>query len=247
MFPRISWSSLLRFEQCEQRYGLTRRGFSEDLPASLVAVGSAVHAAAYAFCADQESLESVGQFAVDDLARRLAEARQRGDWSVDDSLVEDKWSEAREIASKVCEALALRRSVGSVWASEVKLVKYLQGWSLEAVVDLFERLPSGELWLWDVKTGKRPPDVGQLVFYDVVCRTLGWEPDGVGWLDREGCFRPVEVSSDMRLHMRERIRRAVEAIAGGDLVFSGFPSECQRCRSARWCPRLDKAREAARS
>lgn len=243
MFPRISWSSLRRFEQCPQRYFLARKGLEAPIPCRVVVVGSAVHNAVQSFV--QGHTFDPEAYASEDVRRLVDEARVRDeDYSVADTEVDGFAAEASRVAGVVVSAVSDRLARDSKFASEVSMNRYYGGWSLEGRIDLLERTPQNQLFLWDIKTGRSEPDPDQLRFYDVLARGVNVRPDTVGWLDRHGRFFEVVSGSDERAALRHRISRAVESIRADSFSFDGFPNECNRCRCNIVCPRMEVTRKA---
>ena len=185
-------------------------------------------------------------YAEADVHRLVAEAHTRGDYTVSEAQIETFAQQARDICGQVLGGIQQRQDRASVFASEVHMNRYFKGWCLEGHIDLLERAPNNCLYLWDIKTGQRPPDVDQLVFYDVLARSVDVIVDTVGWLDRFGVFYEIPSDGSRRAKMRRRIRKVVEHVTDDRFAYTGFPEACTRCSCASSCPKLDENRRVAR-
>ena len=247
MFPRISWSSLRRFEECPQKYYLARKGKEADIPIKIVGVGLATHSAVQSWV--QGHTDRPCEYAEQDLWRRVDEATERGDFSVSEDQIEGLAAKASEYTRSITDIISTKMDRASTFAAEVHMNRYYQGWSLEGRIDLLERTPQNQLFLWDIKTGQTEryaPDSDQLIFYDVLARAVNVTLDCVGWIDRFGAFYPIDSDGSRRAKMRRRIKRAVEHIGAGHFPYMGFPERCVKCRCNSSCPALEPNREAAR-
>lgn len=234
MYPRISWSSLKRFEECPQKFKLYREKKRKPIKESWVIRGNVLHFSLEQILTGRPK-SLIVEDAMRDHARMVEEARNLG-W--DEGEIAESEGMVRQGAAKLVELMEEYDHSG--WVSELRIFKFYKDWCLEGIIDAWDpALPE----VFDLKTGSW--DHGQMVFYSVLHatyfgeyprKTTVIEPLGRGMVD-------VVITPDEIRDMKDRIQRAVLAIGANDFPTSGFPEKCSWCPSARWCPAQAKTRE----
>lgn len=244
MYPRISWSSLNAFEECNMRHKLNRERKRAPIPASVVTVGNVLHYVSEQLITNQRhDYAAVIEQAERDFDRRVLEAETLG-WSAEE--VQEKRDRVTVGAGQLVNLYTQHFIAGPAYKAELHILKFYEGWSLEGYLDVTKFAKDGDqVWVdevWDVKSGGSKN--GQLHFYSVLCEAyFGRRPESLGFIEplARGMV-PIGVTDDQHMAMKQRIFDAVTAIRNDEFPTSGFPSKCGWCSSRAFCPATDKAR-----
>ena len=232
MYPRISWSSLKRYEECPQRYYLGRQKKRKPITEAWVLRGNVLHFALEQLTQGVAPIDVIDNSILNH-ERMVEEAIDLG-WGP--SEIEESENKVAHGAKRLTELYAQLDYPGIV--SEMRVFKFYQGWCLEGVFDLYA--PG---MVADLKSGSW--DAGQMVFYEVLYRAQFQEPtDRVLVIEPlgRGLVDVVVTEEEIDL-MRHRIKDVVEGVHANKFPTTGFPDKCNWCQNEPWCPATMKARE----
>lgn len=253
MYPRVSWTTLQKYEECPQQFFLHREKKRRDIPERYVITGNVSHWVMEECMHGQASADEIIEQAMFDFDRRVAEARSLG---MSPSEVAEERLRCEHAVTRLIELLDEFWQPG--WVTERELRKYYSGWAIEGYLDLSTvaqykiRIPGTEdEWemrpyvteVWDVKTGSSHRN-GQLAFYSVLCEAYyGLRPQKFGWIEPLGRGQvEIGISDEDHEEMKQRIAAAVRGIAADAFPTDGFPKKCQRCASVDFCPAMARTR-----
>lgn len=244
MYPRISYLSLTKYEDCNLRLKLHRERKYKQIPTRFVLVGNVLHYVSEQLLLRSISEQEIVSQAVLDYERRVSEADTLG-WDAEEleegriKVVNGAWR-LIEIYAKVFEQYKREQLL-----PELHLFKFYEGWSLEGYMDVVVMHENRRMALnvIDVKTGtshKRD----QLVFYAVLCEAyFGTLPHWLAFVEplARG-YVPVTITPEDVASMKERIKAAVLGMQADAFEATGFPKKCSWCPSETMCPATAAAR-----
>ncbi len=241
MYPRISWSTLKKYEECPMKYRLHREQKRKPFKVAWMLRGNVLHYTLEQMVTMGLAPGGYKEAALRDHERMVQEARGLG-WGPGEVLE----SEAKVVVGveKLMHLFAEVRQTYPNLLSEMRLMRFYKGWTLEGVLDLYSPATEshGSL-IADLKSGTW--ESGQMVFYAMlheayfkrpVDKLLVIEPLGRGLV-----WVPI-VEQEIQ-EMKDRVMQAVVGIDTNQFPTTGFPDKCSYCLSAPWCPATIRSRE----
>ena len=244
MYPRISYSSLTKYEDCHLRLKLHREHKYKPIPVRYVLIGNVLHYVSEQLLLRSLPEQEIVSQAVLDYERRIDEADTLG-WDVEEieegrlKVVNGSWR-LIEIYADLLGGYKREQLL-----PELHLFKFYEGWSLEGYMDVVVMHENRRMAIkvFDVKTGTSHK-ADQLTFYAVLCEAyFGTAPEELAFVEplARGVVGVTVTPGDLA-DMKGRIARAARGMQAGEFGATGFPKKCSWCPSETMCPATAAAR-----
>lgn len=244
MYPRISYTSLTKYEDCHLRLKLHREHKYKQIPTRFVLVGNVLHYVSEQLLLRAIPEQEIVEQALHDFDRRVREADNLG-WDA-----EEQATAKEKIARGAWRLVEIYAELFGGYKREqlipeLHIFKFYEGWSLEGYMDIAVMREDRRIALkvFDVKTGTSHK-ADQLTFYAVMCEAyFGEAPEELAFIEplARGIV-PVTLTPGDRDSMKDRIKRAVIGMQNDDFGATGFPKKCSWCPSETVCPATAAAR-----